>query len=130
MYPLSFVLCLFFFFIVPQSQDYYNSHDRITDIECIETEFDFNRFLSSDKCSHTFVIKNTSKEDIVVQQVCTTCSCISVSWDKKIVRAGESTAITATYYSPSYKGSFNKSIIVYLSNMKRPFLLRIKGEAI
>ena len=116
MYPLSFVLCLFFFFIVPQSQDYYNSNDRITNIECTETEFDFNRFLSSDKCSHTFVIKNISKEDIVVQQVCTTCLCISVSWDKKIVRAG--------------KGRFNKSIIVCLSNMKRPFLLRIKGEAI
>lgn len=130
MYPLSFVLCLFFCLMVPQRQDHYNSNERIINIECSETEFDFNCFSSSDKCAHTFVIKNISRKDIVVQQVCTTCSCISVNWDKTIVHAGESTAITVTYYSPSYKGRFNKAIIVYISNMKRPFLLRIKGEAI
>jgi len=130
MSPLSFILCLCSLLFYPQKQEQ-NTSNRIANcIECSEIEFDFKTISCLDKCSHTFFIKNISKEDIIVQQICTTCSCISVGWDRTVIHSGESTSINVTYFSPTYQGSFNKSIIVYLSNLKKPFMLKIRGKAL
>lgn len=100
-------------------------------VECNELEHDFGQIkASSIPISYTFILKNISGEDIYIQQICTTCSCTTVIWDRHVIHNGEAKSITVTFNKDKEVTKFIKSIIVYLSDLKNPFSLRIKGEII
>lgn len=98
-------------------------------VECSELEHDFGQVTTDSlPISCTFVLKNISDKDIYIAQICTTCSCTSVKWDRQIIHSGEKKEISVTYDDNKETTKFNRSIIVYLSDTKNPFSLRIKGE--
>lgn len=127
-YLMSFIP-LFLHLLVITFQFTDNTYIIAKTIECKETEYDFKIFLKKDlPLSHTFSIKNISLSEFIIENICTTCSCISVKCDRKVVKSGESANITLSFNDEHEDGDFCKSAIVYVSTLNRPFVLRIKGK--
>lgn len=100
-------------------------------VECNEIEHNFGQVeASSLPVSCTFSLRNISGKDIYIKQICTTCPCTTVLWDRQTIHNGEVKSVTVTYSENKEITKFTKSIIVYLSDLKNPFSLRIRGEVI
>lgn len=123
-----FLLSLFLACII-SLQNCNNEKEIAKILECSETEYDFGTVASTSvPLSHTFVLKNISQSDCYIELISTSCSCVTVKYNKKRILPGDTEEITLTFSSQDYSGKFNKSAIVYISNIKNPFALRIKGN--
>ena len=91
------------------------------------TTHDFGTIQKLDEVTHEFKYQNTTDEDITIDYVRVTCSCTEVEWTQDIIKSGEYGTISATYIATRRK-SFNKPIMVFLSNQKKWTTLRIMGK--
>lgn len=95
-----------------------------------KTVHDFGDILISDgeqKCNFTFT--NISDRPIVLHRVITSCGCTEPDWDKRPIRPGESGKIEIIFKNDQGPYPFDKGITVYVSDMTKPVLLRIRGVA-
>jgi hypothetical protein len=88
--------------------------------------YDFNKFWKLDKEIHdfgnlplgpkattVFVIKNTSKETIIIEKVQASCGCTAPDWTKEPIKPGKKGKITAVYNTEGRPGTFTKSLTIY-----------------
>ena len=97
-------------------------------IELDKTVHDFGDFLVTagpQKC--TFSLKNISKDPIIILEVITSCGCTDAEWTRNEIKPGEKGTISATYKNEDGPIPFDKTLTVYLSNPKKPLLLRLRG---
>lgn len=97
-------------------------------IEFDKTTHNFgNIILKSGAVSCTFKIKNTSDKPVVIYNVVSTCGCTDVSWTKEPLAPGKTGTISVTYSNDEGPYPFDKTLTVYVSNVKKPILLKIRG---
>ena len=90
---------------------------------------DFGDILLTDGAQTcTFTMTNISESPIVIHNVISSCGCTVPVWSKAPIRKGEKTTITVTYSNDQGPYPFNKTITVYVSDVTRPVILRIKGD--
>lgn len=77
--------------------------------------------------SCTFTLTNNGEEPVYIYEVVSSCGCTDVKWERKPVKAGESATISATYKNEDGPGAFDKTLTVYISGVKKPVILRIRG---
>jgi len=77
--------------------------------------------------SCTFTVKNISDTPVAIFSVITTCGCTEVEWPRTRIQPGETGTISVTYDNDEGVHSFDKQITVYLSDIKRPAILHLKG---
>ena len=77
------------------------------------------------KCS--FTIKNISSEPISILEVITSCGCTDAEWTREAIGPGQKGTISSTYKNEDGPIPFDKTLTVYLSNPKKPLLLRLRG---
>jgi hypothetical protein len=90
--------------------------------------YDFGDFSVTDgpvTCSFTFT--NDGEEPIFIYEVVSSCGCTGVTFKREPVKPGESGTISATYKNEDGPGAFDKTLTVYVSGMKRPVILRLRG---
>lgn len=75
-----------------------------------------------------FVLKNTGDKPLVIQDVVTSCGCISAEYFKKPVRPNDSLELCVTYKA-EHPEHFDKTITVYCNTASSPIVLRIIGTA-
>lgn len=75
-----------------------------------------------------FKATNIGKEAIVVHNVVSSCGCTEAEWTRQPVRPGESASITATFKNEDGPYPFDKSLTVYVSGLKQPIILRLRGD--
>lgn len=95
-----------------------------------KTIHDFGDIRISDgeqKCTFTFT--NISNKAIVVHNVITSCGCTDPSWTKKPVKPNERGEIIITFKNDQGPYPFDKSITVYISDLTKPVMLRVRGIA-
>lgn len=80
--------------------------------------------------SCTFTIRNTSQKPIVIYNVVTTCGCTNVEWTKEPIRPGQTGKISTTYTNDEGPYPFDKSLTVYISDIKQPVILKIRGVSV
>lgn len=83
--------------------------------------------LDSGPVSCTFILKNTGDKPAVIYNVATTCGCTDVRWTKEPIRPGMTGKISATYSNDEGPYPFNKSLTVYISDIKKPVILKLRG---
>lgn len=83
--------------------------------------------LDSGAVSCSFTLKNTGDKPAVIYNVTTTCGCTDVKWTKEPIRPGQTGKISVTYSNDEGPYPFDKSLTVYLSNVKKPVILRLRG---
>ena len=91
---------------------------------------DFGDVLLSDgPVSCQFVMTNISNNPIVIHNVVSSCGCTVPDYDKQPIMPGKSTTIDVTFSNDQGPYPFNKTITVYVSDVNRPIVLRIKGQS-
>ena len=93
-----------------------------------ETSFTFGNFDCQEAQTHSFEVKNVGHELLVIQDVTTSCGCITVDYPKEPVRPG-STAVVKVTYKADQQGYFNKTVTVYGNAEQFPLSLHVSGNA-
>lgn len=77
--------------------------------------------------NHTFIIKNTGVNPLVIKQVVASCGCTTPEWTREPIAAGKTGEIRISYNPEGRPGPFSKNISVYCENAD-PVQLTIKGN--
>lgn len=97
-------------------------------IEWDKTVHDFGDVSVSDgplTCS--FTLKNVGSEAISIFEVVSSCGCTGVEFPKSRIEPGKSATISATYKNEDGPAAFDKTLTVYISGIRRPVVLRLRG---
>lgn len=76
-----------------------------------------------------FTATNISDKPIVIYNVVSSCGCTGVKWTREPVLPGKSGKISATYSNDEGPYPFDKTLTAYISNVKKPIVLRLRGIA-
>lgn len=93
-----------------------------------KTVHDFGDVSVSDgplTCS--FTLTNNGDTPITIYEVVSSCGCTDVQWTKGSIEKGESGSISATYKNTDGAMPFDKTLTVYMTGIKRPVVLRLRG---
>lgn len=77
--------------------------------------------------SCTFTLTNISSRPIVIYNVVSTCGCTDVKWTKEPIQPGKQGKVSVTYSNDEGPVSFDKTITMYVSDIKKPVLLKVRG---
>ncbi len=86
--------------------------------------------LKSGPVSCTFTITNTSNKPAVIYNVVTSCGCTDAQWTKEPILPGKKGKISVTYSNDEGPYPFDKTLTVYMSDVKKPILLKVRGVCI
>ena len=75
----------------------------------------------------TFTFKNDGEEPVSIYEVVSSCGCTGVTFKRESVAPGGSGTISATYKNEDGPGAFDKTLTVYVSGLRRPVILRLRG---
>lgn len=84
-------------------------------------------FLKTGPVSCTFTVRNVSDKDAVIYSVVSSCGCTDVKWTREALKPGAEGTITATYSNDEGAYPFDKTLTVYVSDVKRPIILHLRG---
>lgn len=99
-----------------------------TVVEWDKTVHDFGDVSVSDgplTCS--FTLTNKGPEAIAIFEVVSSCGCTGVDFPKTKIEPGQSATISATYKNEDGPTAFDKTLTVYISGIRRPVILRLRG---
>ncbi len=82
-------------------------------------EFDFGIITEDQKVTHSFILTNTGKSDLLIRKVSASCGCTAVQPMKTIIAPGDSTEIKAVFDARGRKGTQRKAITVITNDPKQ-----------
>lgn len=77
--------------------------------------------------SCTFTILNKGTKAAVIYNVVSSCGCTDVKWTREPIRPGGKGTISVTYSNDEGAYPFDKNLTVYISDIKKPVILKIRG---
>lgn len=80
--------------------------------------------------SCTFTLKNTGSKPAVIYNVVSTCGCTDVKWTREPIRPGKTGTVSVTYSNDEGAYPFDKNLTVYLSDVKKPVVLKVRGVSL
>ena len=83
--------------------------------------------LKSGAVSCTFTLTNTSNKAAVIYNVVSTCGCTDVKWTREPIMPGKKGTVSVTYSNDEGPYPFDKTLTVYISDVKKPVLLKVRG---
>lgn len=99
-----------------------------TQVAVPETSFTFGDFDWQEPQTHSFEVKNVGHELLVIQDVTTSCGCITVDFPKEPVQPG-GTAMVKVTYKADQQEYFNKTVTIYGNAEQFPLSLHVSGNA-
>ena len=104
------------------------SSGQITQVSVNQTELDFGSFPKEEKQERSFVLTNTGKGLLVIQDITTSCGCTKVEYSKEPVRSGGTLEVKVIYEAEKAE-HFNKTVTVYCNTKDSPLRFTVKGTA-
>ena len=104
------------------------SKGTLTEVSIDKTVIDFGSFPKEAKQERSFVLTNTGKELLVIQDITTSCGCTKVEYSKEPVRPGSKLELKVIYEAEQAE-HFNKTVTVYCNAENSPLRLAVKGAA-
>ena len=104
------------------------SKERLTTVSINSTVIDFGSFPKEEKQERRFVLTNTGKGLLVIQDIITSCGCTKVEYSKEPVRPGGTLEVKVIYEAEQAE-HFNKTVTVYCNAENSPLRLFVKGTA-
>lgn len=99
-----------------------------TEVSVDKSAISLGHFDWQEEQKTSFMLMNTGKNFLVIQDVNTSCGCTEVTYSKEPVQSGDSRLLNIGYKA-EHPGSFNKTITVYCNAKSSPIVLRITGDA-
>lgn len=92
------------------------------------TVHDFGDIMTSDgPVSCTFTLTNVSTKPVSILSVISSCGCTDVEWTRAEIKPGKTGTVSATYKNEDGETMFDKSITCYISDLKQPVILKLRG---
>lgn len=101
-----------------------------TTVEFPETQYEFGKTEEGSKVAHTFEVKNTGEEPLILTYVRASCGCTTPRWSREPIQPGETGSIDVVFNSSGKRGMQNKTITVVGNFQPRPMVLRLRGEVV
>ena len=105
-----------------------DEEQTLTAVSLSKDEIDLGNFLWNKEREAEFIISNTGKAPLVINDVITSCGCTTVAYTKKPVFPGENTILKVNYKAEQPE-HFNKTITIYCNVKNGSFELKIRGNA-
>ena len=86
--------------------------------------------LDSGPVSCVFTITNTSDKPAVIYNVVSSCGCTDVEWTREPILPDKKGKISVTYSNDEGPYPFDKTLTVYISDVKKPVLLKVRGVSL
>ena len=100
-------------------------------LEFDKTVHNFGDILvDSGPVSCTFNLTNKGSKPAVIYNVISSCGCTDVEWTKEPIKSGETGKISVTYSNDEGPYPFDKSLTLYLSDVKKPVILKLRGVSL
>jgi len=80
------------------------------------------------RCS--FHVKNVGTTPLNINAVISSCGCTQVKWTRQTLDSGAEGSIDATFSNDEGPYPFDKTLTVYLSDIKKPVILHLRGESV
>ena len=77
-----------------------------------------------------FTVKNVGSDPLTILSAISSCGCTGVSWTRETLQPGEKGVVEATYANQDGPFPFDKTVTVYLSDIKKPVKLHLKGKVV
>ena len=77
--------------------------------------------------SCTFTVTNNGTEPVTIFEVVSSCGCTDVKWSREKIQPGKTGTVSATYKNEDGPMPFDKTLTVYISGVKKPVILRLRG---
>ena len=108
------------------------AQEKVSDnIEIDKTVHNFGDILlDSGPVSCTFTLKNVGSKPAVIYNVTSSCGCTNVTWTKEPLMPGKTGKVSVTYSNDEGAYPFDKSLTVYLSDVKKPVILKVRGVSV
>jgi hypothetical protein len=84
-------------------------------IQMSETTYNFGKIAQGKPVTHNFVITNTGKESLKLDNVQASCGCTTPEWSRDAIAPGKSTTVKVGYNAAA-EGVFEKAITIYYNN--------------
>lgn len=98
-------------------------------ISADQATHDFGEIKETDgKVTHSFEIKNTGDQPLVITRVIASCGCTTPEWTKEPIAVGKTGNIQITFDPANRPGPFTKTISVYSNGKTGSFILTIRGD--
>ena len=104
------------------------SRVTLTEVPIDNTIMDFGSFPKEEKQERSFILTNTGKGLLVIQDIVTSCGCTKVEYSKEPVRPNGTLEMKVVYEAEKAE-YFSKTITVYCNTKDSPFRLTVKGTA-
>ena len=124
---LSIFLLLTFLFCSIASIAQSPAPGPITTVEFGEMEFDFGEAEAGEIVKHTFVVKNTGDELLVITNAKGSCGCTVPHYSKEPIRPGETGVFHVEFNTKNKKGKQAKRITITANTDPAQTFLTIKG---
>ncbi|MBP7184693.1 MAG: DUF1573 domain-containing protein [Saprospiraceae bacterium] len=101
-----------------------------TTIEFKEIEYNYGKVKEGEVVKHTYMFKNTGKENLIITNAKGSCGCTVPEWPKQPIPPGESGKIDVAFDSKGKPGMQEKRVTVTANTEPAQSMLTIKGEVI
>ena len=101
---------------------------NVTSVSVNRMVMDLGSFPKSEKQETNFVLTNTGRGLLVIQDIITSCGCTKVEYSKEPVRPGGTLEVKVIYEAEKAE-HFNKTVTVYCNTKDSPLRLTVKGNA-
>ena len=110
-------------------QDDSKDKQVMTTVSLESTVLSMGDFSWQEERQGTFRLKNTGEKPLVIQDIVTSCGCLTVDYSQEPVMPGKEAVLRMTYKADS-PGYFNKVVTVYCNVEDSPIRLRVSGNAL
>lgn len=104
--------------------------EKLTTLEAEHDTYDFGKIVQGDVVKHKFVIKNTGKNDLILENVKPSCGCTALDWPKEPIAPGKTATIEAQFNSAGKMGPQVKNITITYNGEERIKYLSFTGEIV
>ncbi|MBQ9549027.1 MAG: DUF1573 domain-containing protein [Bacteroidales bacterium] len=95
------------------------------------TVHDFGTFTEADGPQDCrFTVENVGKTPLTILSAISSCGCTGVRWTRETLAPGERGFIEASYKNDEGPFPFDKTVTVYLSEIKKPVILHLRGNVV
>lgn len=99
-----------------------------TSMEVPDTKFNFGKIKQGDRVSHSYVIRNTGNQPLMIANVQTSCGCTAPFYPKGPILPGQSSEITLEFNSAGKKDHVLKNALIIANTDNSPFSIGFEAD--
>lgn len=95
-----------------------------------ETTFDFGTITEGEQVSHTYVLKNTGNEPLILSDAKASCGCTVPKWPREPIAPGATAQMVVEFNSKNRRGKKNQKVTITANTNPPQTFIYLTGEVL